>query len=494
MTLLFAAFYTTLACVCGALLYHNQRTQAAKSSNNAPTKKENPSEAPENESQDGAEVTEDQNYRPPGFTAFQRQYLVLYCTAMFPEWAQGAYVYAVYKKHGMDAQQIAVLYGTSFFMSCTTGLFAGSLVDRYGHRHFALLYAAVSALEAALKLSGRFGVQVVSSVLSGFCSTLLYTVFDAWMVNEHTARHYPSRLLPETFGKTMLLNSVCAVLSGVADSALVDKPGGLGLGVTAPFVASVFLLLLLLVPATLLVMYRNAAQRGSTAAPPPTNSGTQRAGRIRQAWSIVASNRDVQRALAAQALFETAIYMFVMNWNAVVHGPCQATEFHVAPLGWIYSAFMLGLALGSQLFTLSIQHPLLSVPQTCAAAFCVAGALFLLVVAVQKRSATCAAFAPGMWTLTLCFTFFETCCGVFYPSLNAIKGALFPSHVRTTLLGFCRVGQNALILTLLWLSTSWTRATLMLVVAGIVLLAALIVSRINVPQQTETTTTQPQTM
>ena len=491
MTLLFAAFYTLLVCACGALLYHNQRRGTAKTPNNGSTTDGNPSNAPENESHDGAEVTEDQKYRPPGFTAFQRQYLALYCAAMFPEWAQGAYVYAVYKKHGMNAQQIAVLYGTSFFMSCATGLFAGSLADRYGHRHFALLYALTSALEAGLKLSGGFGVQVVSSALSGFCSTLLYTVFDAWMVNEHTARRYPSRLLPEMFGKAMLLNSVCAVLSGVVDSALVDKPGGLGLGVNAPFAVSVVLLLSLLVPAILLVMYRNATQgSNTTAALSPTADGTQRAGRIRQAWGIVVGNQDVQRTLAAQALFETAIYMFVMNWNAAVHGPCPATKLYVAPLGWIYSTFMLGLALGSQLFTLSIQHPLLSVPHTCSAAFCVSGALFLLVVAVLKRGTTCAAFASGMWTLTLCFTFFETCCGVFYPSLNAIKGALFPNHVRSTLLGFGRVAQNALILTLLWASTSWTRPTLMLVVAGIVLLAALIAFQIQIPQHTERTATQ----
>ena len=73
--------------------------------------------------------------------------------------------------------------------------------------------------------------------------------------------------------------------------------------------------------------------------------------------------------------------------------------------------------------------------------------------------------------------------GITYPAIGAVKGALFPGHVRTTLLGFGRVAQNVLILTLLWLSTPWSRATLMLVVAGIALLAALVAFRITVPQQ-----------
>lgn len=489
MTLLFAAFYTTLVCVCGGLLYHNQRTQTPQTRKETLTEETKTSEAHEDDSRSGTEVDGDQSYRPPGFAAFQRRYLALYCAAMFPEWVQGGYVYAVYKAHGMGAQQIALLYATGFLASCASGLFAGALADRHGHRHFALLYAVGGALDAALKLSPCVGVQALSSALSGVCSTLLYTVFDAWMVSAHAARRYPPRLLPETFARAMLLNSVCAVLSGVAGSALADSPGGLGLGVRAPFALAAALLVLVLVPAILLIMYQNptptAVGHSATRSGSSNNSDQikQETGRVREAWNVIKRDRNVQRALTAQALFETAIYMFVMNWNAVVHGPCQTTEEHVAPLGWIYSAFMLGLALGSQLFTLALRCPALSVPRTCAAAFCAAAALFLVVVAVQGRGTTCAAFAPGMWTLTLCFTFFETCCGVFYPAIGAVKGALFPGHVRTTLLGFGRVAQNVLILTLLWLSTPWSRATLMLVVAGIALLAALVAFRINVPQQ-----------
>ena len=66
--------------------------------------------------------------------------------------------------------------------------------------------------------------------LSGIATSLLFSVFEAWMVKEHNSRGFHPDLLSDTFGKATLGNGVVAVLAGLIASFAADR-----FGYVAPF-------------------------------------------------------------------------------------------------------------------------------------------------------------------------------------------------------------------------------------------------------------------
>lgn len=52
--------------------------------------------------------------RPVEFVRFQRNYLLVYLSALFADWLKGPYVYALYERYGFDDLAIAQLFIGSF--------------------------------------------------------------------------------------------------------------------------------------------------------------------------------------------------------------------------------------------------------------------------------------------------------------------------------------------------------------------------------------------
>ncbi len=79
-------------------------------------------------------------------------------------------------------------------------------------------------------------------VLGGVSTSLLFSVFESWMVTDFHARGLGDAGrggdLGRTFGRMSTINSVVAILSGVGSEWLVSKAGTR----KAPFVASAVLL------------------------------------------------------------------------------------------------------------------------------------------------------------------------------------------------------------------------------------------------------------
>ena len=62
---------------------------------------------------------------------------------------------------------------------------------------------------------------------------MLYSVFEAWYVAEHTAQNLPSDWMARTFGKATFLNGLVAIIAGIVANGVVDH-----WGYTAPFIVS----------------------------------------------------------------------------------------------------------------------------------------------------------------------------------------------------------------------------------------------------------------
>jgi hypothetical protein len=65
------------------------------------------------------------------------------------------------------------------------GTFVGSLADKLGRKRMALCFCIVYGASCATKLSPNFAILMVGRLLAGVATSLLFSVFEAWLVSEH---------------------------------------------------------------------------------------------------------------------------------------------------------------------------------------------------------------------------------------------------------------------------------------------------------------------
>lgn len=66
----------------------------------------------------------------PGFTDFKIRYLIGYAMAVFGDWVQGPYLYALYDSFGYSRTAIAFFYIIGYASSLIFGTIVGSLADK----------------------------------------------------------------------------------------------------------------------------------------------------------------------------------------------------------------------------------------------------------------------------------------------------------------------------------------------------------------------------
>lgn len=66
----------------------------------------------------------------PGYTDFKLRYLIGYALAVFGDWIQGPYLYALYESYGYSRTSIAFFYIIGYASSLIFGTIVGSLADK----------------------------------------------------------------------------------------------------------------------------------------------------------------------------------------------------------------------------------------------------------------------------------------------------------------------------------------------------------------------------
>jgi MFS family permease len=131
---------------------------------------------------------------------------------------------------------VAALFTTGFLAGAISALFVGSLADRYGRRTACLAYCVITALSLFSVLSDNVKVLFAGRVLGGLSTTLMYTVFEAWMVTEYHQRNleHSGLKIGTIFGRMITLSGISAIVAGVVGEYLVEFTRTK----TAPFMAS----------------------------------------------------------------------------------------------------------------------------------------------------------------------------------------------------------------------------------------------------------------
>jgi len=221
---------TALLGLCGALFYtqksQSQFQAAAKPAAAKPTDKN----------------SKIQKQAPSSSSSSQWPFLVVYTLVMASDWLQGPFLYSLYHdEHKLAPSLISTLFTTGFLSGAVSGSIIGSLADRHGRKAACLFFCGAYSLSCVLTTLPATPLLFAGRILGGLGTSLLFSVFESWMVTDFHARGLGKSGgdLSRTFGLMSTLNSVVAILSGVGSEWLVSASGTR----KAPFVASVVLLI-----------------------------------------------------------------------------------------------------------------------------------------------------------------------------------------------------------------------------------------------------------
>lgn len=137
-------------------------------------------------------------------------------------------MYAVYKyDKKVEEIYVAALYATGFISAALSATFVGQLADRFGRKRACLIYCASYTVCCLSMLSDNLYVLFAGRFCGGVSTTLLYTVFDAWMITEYHKRGLESEHLSlgTLYAWMTSLNSIVAITTGIIGEVLVWLTG-----------------------------------------------------------------------------------------------------------------------------------------------------------------------------------------------------------------------------------------------------------------------------
>lgn len=157
---------------------------------------------------------------------------------------------------------VAFLFTLGFLSAALSAPFIGPLADRYGRRLFCYLFCAIYTISCLTKTIPSpdnpylLPLLVLGRITGGLGTSLLFTVFESWLVASSTTL-FPSRVplkssstssstlpttinLPLLLSHCTLLNGLMAASSGIFSDFIVKTSGSF----KSPFWASATLLVL----------------------------------------------------------------------------------------------------------------------------------------------------------------------------------------------------------------------------------------------------------
>ncbi|RYR48175.1 hypothetical protein Ahy_A07g034171 isoform A [Arachis hypogaea] len=335
---------------------------------------------------------------------------------------------------------------------------------------FGVLAAVVAALELSKSNKDRINT---SSAFNSFKNNYLI-VYSLMMDREGSRaiapfllldlyRGFDQQWLSLTFSKAIFLgNGLVAIVSGLFGNVLVDT---LSLGPVAPFdAASCFLAIgMAIILSTWTENFGDPSENKDLL--------TQ----FRGAAVAIASDEKIALLGAIQSLFEGSMYTFVFLWT-----PALSPNDEEIPHGFIFATFMLSSMLGSSLASRLMARASLRVEGYMQIVFAVSAASLILpilttfVVSPTKEKGGGISFSGSIQLLGFCT--FESCVGIFWPSIMKMRSQYIPEEARSTIMNFFRIPLNIFVCVVLYNVDAFP-ITVMFGMCSIFLMVACILQR-----------------
>ena len=153
-------------------------------------------------------------------------YLPAYLFATCADWLQGPYKYALYSSYGYTQRDIAHLFVAGYGSGMILGSIVGGMADIYGRKRFCLCYCLSYTLSVLAKHCKHFHVLLMGRVGGGIATSLLFSVFESWLIGAHRERGLDDEnWLSKSLSLSMYGSSLVAIGSGVLANIVVSNSG-----------------------------------------------------------------------------------------------------------------------------------------------------------------------------------------------------------------------------------------------------------------------------
>ena len=379
------------------------------------------------------------------------KYLVVYLLAVCSDWVKGAYVYTLYVEYGFSQTDISSLFITTFGSAMIFGTAVGGLADSHGRKKLAIWFTIIHALSCATKHFNDYRALLLGSLLDGVAASLLFTVFDSWLVRSYVKADL-SHCLPTVFATAEYSNNIAAILAGwlanwassftslrsLSDHGIFFLGGSLNtfdFAVIALFLCGILIFLL----------WEDHGGEGEGDEDDITDEGkgktTSWYNTLCNTLRTTMNSKEILYRGVVCSSFEGSMYIFVFTWTLSV---TAKSSLDVIPFNLIFYIFMLSCMTGSSIYSILIRN--VKNEKIGVGAFVVAAFSFILMITSSTGT-----------TSVIAFSLFELAVGIYFPMMGTMKSRIVPESQRTTIYNLYRLPFNFIIA--LYLSTDLTPET-----------------------------------
>ncbi|RDW78494.1 hypothetical protein BP5796_06346 [Coleophoma crateriformis] len=357
---------------------------------------------------------------------FKMKFLPVYLLVFGADWLQVDRIFTLYQK-GLAEETVAHLFTTGFLAAAISASFIGSLADRYGRRAACLTFCVTYSVSCFTVLFDDIIILFLGRMLGGLSTTLMYSVFESWMVTEYHRQHLDDAggSLSELFGIMTALNSVIAILAGLFAQFMSDFTGTQA----APFMTAV----VCLVSAFLLISRRWSENYGDSA---KFNALLPNVIPEKSGYQIILDDKRLWALCITSCFFEGSMYLWIFFKFPALRLTHELNGLGSdLPFGMIFAALMCAMMLGSLFFTWYSSLPrgpyVVGPSSLLMFALLLASSCFLIPVLYRDEAST-------FW----CFCLFEFCCGIYFPTIGTLKEKIVDDGVRAKIYGITRIPLN----------------------------------------------------
>jgi hypothetical protein len=288
---------------------------------------------------------------------------------------------------------------------------------------------------------------MLGRLLGGVATSLLFSIFEAWLIRSHADAELPKSCLAKSFSWAAYSNSVTAIFAGLVAnnmaniSPMVPVQGTIHVGgFLNPFDLALAACVICGFGARFL-WDENYGEKspdprsGRESTDPGSGKDDRRARRkwysgLQNAFVTTIRNRDILLCGLISALFEGSMYIFVFCWTPLLKSFAGDEEL---PFGLIFSTFMVACMTGSSAFSILVEkHP--------------SEKLAVVLFAFASVGMAIVGFGTNESASFVGMLFFEVCVGMYFPIMGTMKGGIVPEDKRAAIYNLYRIPLNFIVL------------------------------------------------